>query len=216
MAKRALSTTETGKGSKFRRNRNASRRSVSKLNPEYNRPFVLAWHPERWDVLDNNELLPILKRFTNTPGLHGLLDGMDIEALESSITNKLGWVFILEDDTREYVVEHDTSFGIPAYLPSWEIPKMNSDVTSPDWEAYSRFIDSCIEDGTIQMPSVDWVLEKIDNWTILRENMLSKLNGIENTTTRRLAEKIAVLEDYLSPQEEEEKPKPSRTRKSND
>lgn len=213
MKRRALSKQNTSQGASFRRRKQNGAKAVTKLNPALHPTFMLGWHPNRWDIIEG-ELMPVFQKFADTPGLRGIGEGGTIEKVEGVLRTMFGWNLIHEADGLEYLEEHEARGG-KVYLCKWEEPVLNSTKLKNNHEVFKDFVEQLLDLGVIEMPSEEWVLGRLEDWTALYEQMVTKNHGRETGNMALLKSKIDILQSYLEDSEEEElPPEPARKRTS--
>lgn len=151
-------------------------------------PFVFAWHPRRWTVLDGR-VVPLLAQFSMEAGKHGL------EALRSG---KISRSYFRENlATRGYTeidpeqVEYLDELAPGVWGASWERLTPSGQIVS-DRAAYLDWLESLMAQGVVPRPDAGVIDDLLSMKRQERQHLAGK-PGVEHFTAAMDAE-IQALE----------------------
>ncbi|MCB9681831.1 MAG: hypothetical protein H6733_10190 [Alphaproteobacteria bacterium] len=151
-------------------------RQLPQLESGY--PFLLAYHPARWAVIEGR-CIPALGRVTLAPGMEGCtwVGGRPRWREPATKWADRGWTVIPHawGPGGSYVRRVAVAGG-HAYLTQWETPHAGASTVRSDVPGYAAWIGSLVDEGKLPEPEL-WALERLADKTRERVETLSRELG---------------------------------------
>lgn len=147
--------------------------------------FIFVWNGD-WDIildvddtdLDGNPvkgaILPRLEKFRNTPGVGGVGKLVKIGQAADNHVRWFGKKFITDEMVAD-LPGYENGFNnvnetrgptpdtcLLVHTAPWEKVMVNSNRVKIDWNEYKYFVDYCIDQDYVQMPSFDEIESRMD------------------------------------------------------